>query len=551
MKVPQDCTTVSPGVPDNGSPTVILRDTLGAQPALPGASLARPRPTDRTPDGPIDREVGTLRRRAPVEVALVYPNTYRVAGSSLGFQVIYRALNADPGLACHRAVLPEQAQTGQRPPPVRSLEFAKPLADYDAILVSIAYELDVGNLAMLLEASGIAALARDRAPTAPPVVVGGPLTTSNVLPIGPIADLVVLGEADEAIDTVRGWLTEQPSRAALAQLARDVPGMWVPALHGDAVPGQLSVRGDRLPALGQWRSPDAEFGDMMLLEASRGCPRYCKFCVVRAPVAPMREPELDRVVQALDRPEYASAARVGFVGAAVSDWGPIKGALRAAIDRGKTFGISSLRADRLDEDDEFVDLLYAGGYRTMTVASDAASQRLRGKMAKGLRERHLMGAALQARRVGMRGFKMYVIVGLPDEGDADIAELVDFSLRLSTVTRTAITLSPFVPKLHTPLCDAPFEAEGSQSDKLRRIQAKLGRRVDVRFDSPKWAWIEYRLSQGGQATGEVAVEAARKGGAFAAWKAAFAELDARDPSEERRAAAAARSHSLWPVMGAR
>ncbi len=522
---------------------------------LPGMPLARPRPsarpTERPRAGPLDREFGTLYRRAPVEVALVYPNTYRVAGSSLGFQVIYSALNAEPDLACHRAVLPDEAQTGQRPPAVRSLEFAKPLAHYDAILVSIAYELDIGNLAMLLEASGIAALARDRSPTAPPVVIGGPLTTSNVLPIGPIADLVVLGEADEAIHTVRAWLAQRPTRAALAQMARDVPGMWVPALHGDAVPGLLSVRGDHLPALGQWRSPDAEFGDMMLLEASRGCPRYCKFCVVRAPVAPMREPELQRVVQALDRPEYASAPRIGFVGAAVSDWAPIKGALQAAIDRGKSFGISSLRADRLDEDDHFVDLLFAGGYRTMTVASDAPSQRLRGKMAKGLRERHLWGAALQARRVGMRGFKMYVITGLPDEGDDDIAELVDFSMRLSTITRTAITLSPFVPKLHTPLCDAPFEPETSQSAKLRHIQAKLGRRVDVRFDSPKWAWIEYRLSQGGQATGEAAVRAARNGGAFAAWKAAFAELDAADPTEERRATAAARAHGLWPVIGAR
>lgn len=496
-------------------------------------------------------ETGTLHRRANVEVALVYPNTYRVAGSSLGFQVIYRALNQRADVACHRAVLPELAVHGQTPPPVRTLEVDKPLADYDAILVSIAYELDLGNLAMLLEASGIAAFAADRGADAPPVIVGGPLTTSNVLPLGPLADVVVMGEADEAIAQVLEWLAQRPSRQALQQIAKDVKGMWVPAVHGEAVPNLLSVGGDELPVLGQWRSPDAEFGDMMLLEASRGCPRYCKFCVVRAPMAPMREPELERVIAALDRPEFAQSPRVGFVGAAVSDWRPIKGALRAAIERGKTFGISSLRADRLDEDDEFVDLLFAGGYRTMTVASDAASQRLRGKMAKGLRERHLWGAALQARRVGMRGYKMYVIVGLPDENAEDIAELVDFSLRLSKIVRTAITLSPFVPKLHTPLADAPFEPEASQSAKLRHIQAKLGSRVDVRFDSPRWAWVEYRLSQGGMATAGAVVQAARNGGSFAAWKAAFAELDRADAGEQRRAATAARLHGIWPVFGAR
>lgn len=521
-------------------------------------AMAKPKPHNaprsgkHPPDaGILARETGTLLRRAPVEVALVYPNTYRVAGSSLGFQVIYRALNQRDDVACHRAVLPELAQIGQRPPPVLTLEANKPLADYDAILVSIAYELDIGNLAMLLEASGLAALASERPADAPPVIVGGPLTTSNVLPLGVLADVVVMGEADHAIAQVLQWLAERPSRSALQQLARDVPGMWVPALHGDAVPELLAVGGDALPALGQWRSPDAEFGDMMLLEASRGCPRYCKFCVVRAPVAPMREPELDRVVAALDRPEFADAPRVGFVGAAVSDWRPIKLALKAAIDRGKTFGISSLRADRLDEDDEFVDLLFQGGYRTMTVASDAPSQRLRGKLAKGLRERHLWGAALQARRVGMRGYKMYVITGLPDEHDADITELIDFSQRLSTVVRTAITLSPFVPKLHTPLADAPFEPEVTQMAKLRRIQAALGQRVDVRFDSPRWAWVEYRLSQGGMATGHAAIAAARNGGAFAAWKAAFAALDGHDGGEQRRAASAARSHNLWPVFGGR
>lgn len=527
-----------------------LEPQRGSMAKRPQPSRARPVQQPRQL-GILANETGTLRRRAATEVALVYPNTYRVAGSSLGFQVIYRALNQRDDVACHRAVLPELAVSGQRPPPVFTLEANKALADYDAILVSIAYELDLANLAMLLEASGLAALASDRPDTAPPVIVGGPLTTSNVLPLGVLADVVVMGEADHAINQVLEWLAERPSRHALQQLARDVPGMWVPALHGDAVPNLLSVGGEALPALGQWRSPDAEFGDMMLLEASRGCPRYCKFCVVRAPMAPMREPELDRVIAALDRPEFANSPRVGFVGAAVSDWGPIKGALRAAIDRGKTFGISSLRADRLDEDDEFVDLLFQGGYRTMTVASDAPSQRLRGKLAKGLRERHLWGAALQARRVGMRGYKMYVITGLPDEGDADIAELIDFSQRLSTIVRTAITLSPFVPKLHTPLADAPFEPQATAMAKLRRIQAALGQRVDVRFDSPRWAWVEYRLSQGGMATGHAVIAAARNGGSFAAWKAAFAELDAANPAEQRHAAAAARNHDIWPVFGAR
>jgi len=495
-------------------------------------------------------EIGTLMRRAPREVLLCYPNTYRVAGSSLGFQVIYRALNSREEVACHRAVMPAEMLDGGPLHALTSLEFAKPLGDYDAVLFSIAYELDIGNLAMMLLASGLSPLASGRDARAPIVIVGGPLTTSNVLPLGLFADIVVMGEADLAVFTLLDWFAQGLDRGAMLQAARDIKGFWLPNFHDDAVPNQLSVGGACLPALGAWHSPQAEFKNMMLLEASRGCPRYCSFCVVRAPVAPMREPELDRVVAALDLPEYRAAPRVGFVGAAVSDWAPIKSALRAAIERGKKFGISSLRADRLDEDDEFVDLLFQGGYRTMTVASDAPSQRMRGKMMKGIRERHLMGACEQARRVGMRLFKMYVIIGLPEEEDRDIDELIDFCQRLSQRMSTAITLSPFVPKLHTPLAQAPFEAVETQMKKLKRIQRGLGGRVDVRFDSPRQAYIEYRLSMGGMDMGHVILAAMQAGGTLSAWKQAFIQYD-KAHGTQRPAVDAAQRHGLWPLTGAR
>lgn len=492
-------------------------------------------------------ETGTVMRRAGREVLLCYPNSYRVAGSSLGLQVIYQALNSREGVACHRAVCPDDGFTR----PVTSLEFGKPMAQYDAVCFSIAYELDIGNLALMLEASGIPALAADRLPHHPPVIVGGPMTTSNVLPLGLFADVVVMGEADLAVYTLLDWFEAGMDREAILMAAPNVPGFWVPTVHADAVPNQISVGVESLPARGVWHSPQAEFKHMMLLETSRGCPRYCQFCVVRAPVSPVRDPTLERVVAALDSPEYQAAPRVGFVGAAVSDWPHIKPALRAAVERGKQIGISSLRADRLDEDDEFVDLLVAGGYKTMTVASDAPSQRMRGKIMKGLRERHLMGAALQARRVGMRAFKMYVIIGLPDETDADVDELIDFGQRLSKVVSTAIGISPFVPKLHTPLAQSAFAPVELQMKTLKRVQRALGGRVDVRFDSPRQAWVEYRLSQGGIETGHAILEATRAGGGNAAWRKAFARLDGEDPGEERRAVTAAQAHDLWPLTGAR
>lgn len=497
----------------------------------------------------VSAERGTLTRRALREVVLCYPNTYRVAGASLGLQVIYRQLNSRDAVSCQRAVLPQGAFDSEPPARLQTLEHGMDLDAFDAVLFSIAYELDIPHLAAMLQMGDLAPLARDRGADHPPVIAGGPLTQSNALPLGPFVDVVVIGEAEDAIEVLLDWFEAGVPRAELMRLAADQPGFWVPQLHGDAVPDALGAGALHVPALGQWTSPHAEFKDMALIETSRGCPRYCKFCVVRAPVSPMRSPPLERVVQELDRGIYQHAARVGFVGAAVSDWPPIKQALAAAIERGKGVGISSLRADRLDE--EFVGLLHQGGYKTLTVASDAASQRLRGKMMKGLRERHLLGAAELARAAGMNAFKLYVILGLPDERDDDLDELISLGQRLSERIRTAITISPFVPKLHTPLSEAPFEAVTSQVKKLRRVQRALGGRVDVRFDSPRQAWLEYRLSQGGMEAGELVWEAFQAGGGHAAHKAAFARLDRRDPGAERAAVTAAGHHALWPIAGAR
>jgi len=494
-------------------------------------------------------ERGTLYRRASRELVLCYPNNYRVAGASLGYQVVYRLLNSRHSISCERAVLPDDAfEPGWRGP-LRSMEHGQPLGAFSTVLFSIAYELDIPHLAWMLQAGGIAPLADDRSASTAAVIVGRPMTQSNALPLAPFVDAVVMGEAEDALEDILDALEEDLPKAALLQRLAGVRGVWVPSLHGDAVPDVLVARGAHIPARGVWTSPHSEFRNMALLETSRGCPRYCKFCVVRAPASPMRSPELARVVKALDEGIYRDAERVGFVGAAVSDWPFIKGALRAAIERGKGVGISSLRADKLDE--EFVSLLQQGGYRTLTVASDAASQRMRGKMMKGLRERHFLQVAELARAYRMKQMKMYLILGLPQEEDADLAELIDLCGRLSKRVPLAITISPFVLKLHTPLADAPFESIPVTMRRLKTVQKALRRRVDVRFDSPRWAWIEYRLSQGGRATGLAAWHAFQAGGSFADYKRAFKALDAADADEQRAAMVAAEHHDLWALRGAR
>lgn len=485
-------------------------------------------------------ERGTIFGEAPTRIGLCYPNPYRVAMSSLGYQVIYRMFNSRPTLCAERVVLDDEASDGGRlREPPRSLEHGRLLSDFDLLAFSVSFDLDIMGIFAMLEAAGIPARREDRRPSDPPILLGGPVTASNTLPFGPFIDLAVIGDGERAVEGLMELLESGLDRDSLIAAAAEIEGVWVPEIHGDAIPATQKVTAGVLPAYGQIITPNAELSNMFLVEASRGCPRFCKFCLVRAPESPMRESDLERVMARI--PEHAP--RVGFVGAAVSEWTGIRDALRAVVESGRGVGVSSLRADRLDE--EFVGLLARGGYRTMTVAADAPSQRLRNKMAKAIRTRHLIEAARLARGAGMSRLKLYVIVGIPGETDEDIDELIALSRELASILPLALGLSPLVPKLHTPLGDAPFAGINVIQRTLTRLRKALGGVVEVRSASGRWAWIEYRMSQGGQDAGLAALEAWEQGGRFAHFKTAFADV------EERAALRAADESGLFQATGMR
>jgi radical SAM superfamily enzyme YgiQ (UPF0313 family) len=483
-------------------------------------------------------ETGTIFKTAPRTIGLCYPNPYHTAMSSLGYQVVYRMFNAYPLLAAERLVLPldpdNYRQRGLQP---LSIESGRPLGSFEILAFSVAYDPDITGFFELLDLGGIPIQRKDRRSTDPLVILGGPLTASNALPFSPFIDLAVIGDAEDALSRLIPLLAEATDRDALFQQAAEIPGIWIPEYHGEKIPPTQKVTVNALPAVGQIITPNTELSNMFLIEASRGCPRFCKFCLVRSPESPMRENNLEDILNAIP----AHAPRVGFVGAAISEWTGIRPAIRAVVDRGMGVGISSLRADRLDT--EFVNLLAAGGYRTMTVAADAASQRLRNKMAKGIRTRHLIKAAQLAAQAGMQKLKLYVVIGLPGEEEEDLAELVALTQELSRIIPVALGLSPLVPKLHTPLGDTPFAGIQAIDHTLKTLRKDLKGVAEMRSTSAKWAWIEYRLSQGDESAGLAALEAWRAGGRFSHWKQAFRDV------EERGALNAARRVNLWQPAG--
>jgi radical SAM superfamily enzyme YgiQ (UPF0313 family) len=213
---------------------------------------------------------------------------------------------------------------------------------------------------------------------------------------------------------------------------------------------------------------------------------------------------------------------VGLVGAAVSDHPRITQIVSALADRGKTVGLSSLRPDRLKE--PFVFALRRAGYRTLTTALDGASERLRGQIERRGREPHYQEAARLAREAGMDRMKLYLMLGLPGETDADIDECARFVSDLSGIIPIALGIAPFCAKRNTPLDGASFAGISVVRARLERLRRGLQGRAEVRSTSAKWAWVEYVLAQGGPDEGRGAAVAALQGGGFADFRRAFAQL---------------------------
>jgi radical SAM superfamily enzyme YgiQ (UPF0313 family) len=237
----------------------------------------------------------------------------------------------------------------------------------------------------------------------------------------------------------------------------------------------------------------------------------------------MRVVDPERVLATI--PE--DARRVGLVGAAVSDHPRIVDIVTRLAERGAQVGLSSLRPDRLN--DAFVGALRRAGARTLTTALDAPSQRLRDSIERRAKEQTLLGCAALANKYGLEHLKVYMMVGLPGEEDADIDELVRFATELSQVHPLVLGIAPFVAKRNTPLDRTPFAGISTVQRRLGRLRKGLRGRVEVRPTSARWAWVEYVLSQGGPEHGLAVLDAVRAGGRFVDYKRAFEAVPKRAP----------------------
>ena len=505
----------------------------------------------------LSREVGYVQKPhgGRLRVALAFPNTYFVGMSSLGFQTVYRLFNDLDDVVCERVFLPPkqelQAQLASGTPLV-TLESQTPVGDFDVIAFSVSFEWDYTNVLTMLRLAGVPARAEARNGRHPLVVVGGAVTFVNPEPLAPFADIIAAGEGEVLIPALTGAIRDAADRPSLYRRLASGRGFYIPSFYdvryyedgtiaafepkpGSGAPPvvkKAAVKSTETldPPATSIFTPDTEFGSRFLIEVVRGCANLCRFCWAGYNYLPVRAFSADRILElAAEAKQYSS--RAGLVSIALCDHPEIERILEGLLAMGYSISPASLRLDDLTQ--PIVSLLRASGERSITIAPETGSDRLRRVINKTVTNAEILAATELIFANGIDNLKLYYMIGLPTETDEDIEAIRDLTVQMRDVMlahardrgrlgRIVGSVNPLIPKPGTAYQWLPMEDPAVTEAKSKRLRQMLAGIDNVYFNikSERHSYYQALLSLGDRRVAP-AIEAAERNGGN--WRAAVKE----------------------------
>jgi radical SAM superfamily enzyme YgiQ (UPF0313 family) len=496
-----------------------------------------------------------------LRVALAFPNTYFVGMSSLGYQTVYRLFNELDDVVCERVFLPPKQELQSQlasGTPLLTLESQTAVSEFDIIAFSVAFEWDYTNILSLLRLAKVPVRAEARDGRHPLVVIGGAVTFVNPEPLALFADVIAAGEGEILIPALIGAIREAADRPELLRRLAGERGFYIPSFYdvryaqdgsiaayepkpGSNAPPVVKKAAVRTtekldPPSTSIFTPDTEFGSRFLVEVVRGCANLCRFCWAGYNYLPVRAFSADRILE-LAQQAKAHASKAGLVSIALCDHPEIERILNGLLDMGYSISPASLRLDDLTP--PIIELLRRSGEKSITIAPEAGSDRLRRVINKTVTNEEILHAAELIFGGGMDNLKLYYMIGLPTERDEDLEGIRDLTVHMreimlkhgrsrGRVGRIVGSVNPLIPKPGTAYQWLPMEDPAITERKAKRLRHLLAGLDNVYFNikSERHSFYQALLSLGDRRVAP-AIEAAERNGGN--WRAAVAEagIDAR------------------------
>lgn len=475
----------------------------------------------------------TVNPHAGQKVAIVYPNTYFVGMSNLGLHIIYEEINLRNDSVCERIFLPEKKELeayDKTKTPLMSVETQRPMHQFDVVAFDVTFEMDYFHIPLMLRHGRVPIMGKDRTEFDPIVIAGGPCATFNPEPFADFIDAFIIGEGEgivsRVLDIIRDGKMEGLDRHTILRQLADISGVYVPSLYvpiysedgefkgydiAEGVPKTIKRHFEMLTSGGETvvATNYTEFGAMYIIEVARGCGRHCRFCMAGYCFRVPRVRPLDILKEGVERAEKLGK-KVGLMGAAISDYPEVDELVNYIRSKDMRYSCASLRADSLTQ--AVVDGLADSGQKTITIAPETGSERLRRVINKGISEEHLQNAATLSAKSGIQHMRLYIMIGLPTETDEDIEAIVGLAERtqahmekVGCKGRLTLSINPFIPKPFTPFQWMAMDNQKAVEKKLQYIKKALqkNRRIEVLVESPKEAYIQGVLARGDRRLGAV------------------------------------------------